>query len=114
MQNRTPAILVATQLGLVVPDADPSRLIMATATLSPLVGSMLLAARLLRLGFVANFISAPVLTTGFKAGIGLVIVLDQTPKLLDIHIAKHGFIYDIFSLVQYLPETSLMTLRSNR
>ena len=37
--------------------------------------------RLLRLGFVADFISAPVLT-GFKAGIGLVIVLDQVPKLL--------------------------------
>ena len=34
---------------------------------------VLLAARLLRLGFVANFISEPVLT-GFKAGIGLVIV----------------------------------------
>ena len=55
---------------------------------------MLILARLMRLGFVANFISTPVLT-GFKAGIGLVIVLDQVPKLLGIHIAKQGFFADL-------------------
>ena len=52
---------------------------------------------LLRLGFVANFISTPVLT-GFKAGIGLVIVLDQVPKLLGIHITKQGFFRDLLSV----------------
>src|SRR5512141_1294494 len=102
----TLAILAGTQLGLVVPDGDPTRLLAATATLSALVGVMLLVARLLRLGFVANFISAPVLT-GFKAGIGLVIVLDQLPKLLGLHIEKHGFFRDVLSLAQHLPDTSL-------
>jgi hypothetical protein len=63
----TLAILAGTQLGLTVPDGDPARLITATATLTALVGVMLLVARLLRLGFIANFISTPVLT-GFKAG----------------------------------------------
>jgi SulP family sulfate permease len=63
----------------------------------------------LRLGFVANFISTPVLT-GFKAGIGLVIVLDQVPKLLGLHITKHGFFRDVLSLFQHLPDTSLLTL----
>ena len=66
-------------------------------------------ARLMRLGFVANFISTPVLT-GFKAGIGLVIVLDQVPKLLGIHIAKHGFFADLFAVAQHIPQTSLATL----
>jgi SulP family sulfate permease len=70
---------------------------------------MLLAARLLRFGFVANFISAPVLT-GFKAGIGLVIVLDQIPKLLGIHVDKHGFFRDVVSVAQHVPDASLMTL----
>ena len=60
-------------------------------------------------GFVANFISAPVLT-GFKAGIGLVIVFDQVPKLLGIHFHKEGFFRDFVALVQHLPETSLLTL----
>jgi high affinity sulfate transporter 1 len=105
----TLAILAGTQLGLTVPDGDPGQLITATATLTALVGAMLLAARLLRLGFVANFISTPVLT-GFKAGIGLVIVLDQLPKLLGIHITKQGFFLDVISVTQHLPQTSMVVL----
>src|SRR5437879_2005330 len=105
----TLAILTGTQLGLVVPDGDPAKLVTATATLTALVGAILILARLLRLGFVANFISAPVLT-GFKAGIGLVIVLDQLPKLLGIHIAKQGFFRDLLSVAHHIPELSLLTL----
>ena len=104
----TLAILAGSELALVVPDGDPTRLIAATATLSVLVGAILLLARLLRLGFVANFISAPVLT-GFKAGIGLVIVVDQLPKLFGVHFAKQGFFLDVWSLVQQLPELSPLT-----
>jgi sulfate permease, SulP family len=105
----TLAILAGTQLGLAVPDGDPAKLVTVTATLTMLVGAMLLLARLLRLGFIANFISAPVLT-GFKAGIGLVIVLDQMPKLLGIHIAKQGFFRDLLSVAHQIPELSLLTL----
>jgi high affinity sulfate transporter 1 len=105
----TLAILTGTQLGLVVPDGDPAKLIAATAALTLLVGVMLVLARLARLGFVANFISTPVLT-GFKAGIGLVIVLDQVPKLLGIHITKHGFFRDLLQVAHHIPETSLITL----
>jgi SulP family sulfate permease len=107
--SATLAILAGTELGLAVPDGDPAKLVTATATLTALVGAMLLLARLLRLGFAANFISAPVLT-GFKAGVGLVIVLDQAPKLLGIHIDKQEFFVDILSIVQHIPATSLMTL----
>jgi sulfate permease, SulP family len=105
----TLAILVAAELELVAPDGTATQLITATATLAALVGVMLLIARLLNLGFVANFISTPVLT-GFKAGIGLVIVLDQVPKLLGIHITKQGFIADLVSVFHHLPDTSLLTL----
>jgi sulfate permease, SulP family len=105
----TLAILAGAQLGLAVPDGDPAKLVTATATLTALVGALLLLARLMRLGFVANFISAPVLT-GFKAGIGLVIVLDQMPKLLGIHIAKQGFFRDLLSVAHHIPELSLLTL----
>ena len=105
----TLAILAGTQLGLVVPDGDPAKLVTATATLTVLTGAMLLLARLMRLGFVSNFISTPVLT-GFKAGIGLVIVLDQVPKLLGIHIAKQGFFRDVVGVARHLPETSWITL----
>lgn len=104
----TLAILAGTQLGLVVPDGDPARLITAAATLAALTGTLLIGASALRLGFVANFISTPVLT-GFKAGIGLVIVLDQVPKLLGIHIAKEGFFRDIATMIQHLRDLSVPT-----
>jgi high affinity sulfate transporter 1 len=105
----TLGILTGSQLDLVIPDGDPAKLVIATATLTALAGVILLAARLLRLGFVANFISAPVLT-GFKAGIGCVIVLDQLPKVLGIHITKQGFFRDLVSVAQQVPSTSLITL----
>ncbi len=104
----TLAILTATQLGLVVPDGDAGRLIIAAATLTALTGLLLIAASILRLGFVANFISSPVLT-GFKAGIGFVIVVDQVPKLLGLHITKDGFFRDILSVIHHVPDASLLT-----
>src|SRR6516164_6300946 len=64
----TLAILAAAELGEVVPSGEARSLLIASATLTLLVGTMLALAALLRLGFVANFISEPVLI-GFKAGI---------------------------------------------
>ena len=105
----TLAILTSTELTLVVPDGDPGKMAIAAATLAALTGALLLLASALRLGFVANFISVPVLT-GFKAGIGLVVILDQVPKLLGIHIVKQGFLRDIISIVHSVPGASLLTL----
>ena len=104
----TIAILTGAELARVTPGGG-AELVAASATLALLVGGILLLASALRLGFVANFISEPVLT-GFKSGIGLVIVVDQIPKLLGIHIDKAGFFRDLFSIVRHLPETSLVTL----
>jgi high affinity sulfate transporter 1 len=105
----TIAILTAGILTSVAPGADPAALLTTSATLSLLVGAFLVAGGMLRLGAVANLISDPVLT-GFKAGIGIIIVLDQLPKLLGVHITKAGFFRDIASIAQHLPETSLPTL----
>jgi SulP family sulfate permease len=105
----TIAILAAAELGQVVPNGDATALLAAGATLALLVGAMLVLASVLRFGFVANFISEPVLT-GFKSGIGLVIIVDQIPKLLGVHIAKAGFFRDILAIVQHLPQTSSATL----
>ncbi len=104
----TLAILTGTQLGIAVPDGNPAGLVVVAATLTALTGAILLAASALKLGFVANFISAPVLT-GFKAGIGLVIILDQVPKLFGIHIGKEGFLRDVLDVLHQLPNTSVLT-----
>jgi sulfate permease, SulP family len=105
----TIAILGASALGVVMQAHPDVSLATATATLAALVGAILLVARAFRLGFLANFISDPVLT-GFKAGIGFVIVVDQVPKLLGIHIHKTGFFRDVVAIAGQLPETSAATL----
>jgi len=104
----TLAILVAAELSHVAERGDVPILV-AGATLTLLVGGVLLLASVLRLGFVANFISEPVLT-GFKAGIGLVIVLDQIPKLLGTHFPKGGFVHNLVGIGQTLPHAVPVTL----
>lgn len=105
----TIAILVAAELASLGAGGDPGRLVAATSTLALLVGAFLLLAGIFRMGFVANFISDPVLT-GFKAGIGLVIVVDQVPKLLGVHFDKGPFFQNILALFQNLPATNAPTL----
>jgi sulfate permease, SulP family len=105
----TIAILTGAALGEVSPDGNMAVIVPALATLTLLVGLLLALGSVLRLGFLANFISEPVLV-GFKAGIGLVIVVDQLPKLFGVHYAKGTFGQNVLSLVQSLPETSVPTL----
>ena len=104
----TIAILTASNLGK-APGGDAAHLMRASATLTLLVGAILVLSSVLRLGFVANFISEPVLV-GFKAGIGLVIVVDQVPKILGIHFLKGSFVSNIFAIVKGTPEASLPTV----
>jgi high affinity sulfate transporter 1 len=105
----TLAILVGADLAEGAGGGDPATLLPALSTLTLLVGVILVAASILRLGFVANFISEPVLI-GFKAGIGVVIVLDQVPKLLGVHIPRLPFFRKLLATVAHVPETSGPTL----
>jgi sulfate permease, SulP family len=105
----TIAILTGTELAQVAPGGDPAALLQAAVTLTLLVGILLTLASVLRLGFVANFISEPVLV-GFKAGIGLVIVIDQIPKILGVHFPKGNFLQNLGSIVQHVPQSSVATL----
>ena len=105
----TIAILVAANLSQIAPAGDGATLQTATALLTLLVGTVLVVASLLRLGFVADFISEPVLI-GFKAGIGLVIVLDQIPKLLGVHFEKGGFLHNLVATLRAIPHASLPTV----
>jgi high affinity sulfate transporter 1 len=105
----TLAILTAEQLTLAVPESDPAHVMVAASTLALLVGGFLIVAGLLRLGFLANFISDPILT-GFKAGIAVVILVGQAPKLLGVHIARGHFFHTVLSTLEHVPDTSAVTL----
>jgi high affinity sulfate transporter 1 len=103
------AILTAAELLEGGVAADPAAAAAAAAALSILVGGMLAVAAVLRFGFLANFISEPVLT-GFKSGVGFVIVIDQVPKLLGIHFDKGRVGENVLAILRHLSETSLPTL----
>jgi high affinity sulfate transporter 1 len=105
----TLAILTGHALHKLAPEGDATTLMTAAATLAFAVGGVLLIASLVRLGFVASFISEPVLV-GFKAGVGLVIVVDQVPKLLGVHFAKGHFFHNVASIVEKMPQASLATV----
>ena len=105
----TLAILTAAELGEVAPEGDPATLLRAAMMLTLFVGGFLVLASLLRMGFIANFISEPVLV-GFKAGIGVVIVLDQLPKILGVHFARGTFLQNLLATIREVPHTSLATL----
>ena len=105
----TIAILTAAELSQITPSTDPTVLLRTATTLAFLVGILLIAASAFRLGFVANFISEPVLI-GFKAGIGLVIVVDQLPKLLGVHFPKGNFLHNLTSTLAAVPHASPPTV----
>jgi high affinity sulfate transporter 1 len=104
----TIGILTGAVLTDVMHAGAPEQMIAATATLTLMVGVVLLLGSILKLGALASFISDPVLT-GFKIGLGFVIVADQVPKLFGIHYAKAGFFRDLISLGHHLPEASIVT-----
>ena len=105
----TIAILTGAALGEAVPSGEVAALLQACAILTLLVGAVLILASVLRLGFVAYFISEPVLV-GFKAGIGVVIIVDQLPKILGVHFAKGTFFHNVQGIFLGLSHLSAATL----
>jgi high affinity sulfate transporter 1 len=105
----TISMLTATELNRVVQSGASEDLLVTASTLALLVGVFLLLAGLLRLGFLANFISAPVLT-GFKAGIGVVIFVGQLGKVLGLSVPKGPLLQTVITLLGSLGEVHGPTL----
>jgi sulfate permease, SulP family len=80
-----------------------------TAALAIVTGIAALAAGLLRLGFLASFISEPVLK-GFIVGLALTIIAGQLPKLFGVDKADGDFFEQIWGLLGNLGDTSAATL----
>ena len=66
-------------------------------------------AGLLRLGFIASFISEPVLK-GFIVGLALTIIVGQLPKLFGVEKGAGNFFEQAWGLLRHLGDTRLVTL----
>ena len=80
-----------------------------TITLALTVGVIAIVAGLLRLGFLANFISGPVLK-GFIIGLALTIIVGQIPKLFGVPKGEGDFFRQLWHLLTNLGHTSGATL----
>ncbi len=77
--------------------------------LSLLSGVMLIAFGLFRLGFLAHFLSHPVIS-GFISGAAVLIAIGQIRHLLGVRIEADGAIGTLIALVAALPRTNPVTL----
>ena len=69
---------------------DPVRYAGLAASLALLVGAMSVAAWLLRLGFVADLLSRPVLI-GYMAAVGLIMIADQLRRVTGVPVSGQEF-----------------------
>jgi len=80
-----------------------------TVTLALTTGALALAAGLARLGFVANFISEPVMK-GFIVGLALTIIVGQLPKLAGVEKGSGDFFRQLWDFLTRLDQISWLTL----
>jgi SulP family sulfate permease len=111
------SVMLAANVALFAGSGDPVK---AVVMLTLFVGVVQIAAGLLRIGTLTRFVSEPVLT-GFTAGAGVYIVINQLPSLLGIdksaiHRDFFGFtlgkgaFFDFVALMQSLHGIKPLTL----
>jgi sulfate permease, SulP family len=102
------AALSAATVADLAPVGD-ERFAALTAGLAMTAGVVALIAGLLRLGFLAEFISPPVLK-GLIIGLALTIIIGQLPKLFGISAGTGDFFEQAWHLVTHLGDTQGLTL----
>jgi high affinity sulfate transporter 1 len=84
-------LIAAAVVPLAAAGGDPQRAVALAGVLAILVGTVLLVAGFMRLGFVTDLLSKPI-RIGYLNGIALVVVIGQLPKLLGIDVDADGVI----------------------
>lgn len=104
----TTALMTATVIGPIAAGNAGSYAGLA-AGLAFVTGLLCTAAWLLRLGFVSDLLSRPVLI-GYLAGVALIMMADQLPKLTGVPTEGQGFFHQVSSFVRHIDEVSLTTV----
>lgn len=86
----TAAVLAPLALG------DPSRYVALAATMALLVGGYALLAGVLRIGFIGELLSKPVLV-GYMAGVAVIMIVSQIGKVTGVDVAGDTIVEDVQS-----------------
>jgi len=106
--DATIAILIAL---IVAPLAlgDSARYAALAAALTILIGLICLIGGYFKLGFVADFLSKPILT-GYITATALIVIVSQLGKIFGIEIVSDDFFAQILELITKLDQTHMLTL----
>ncbi|MFD5540368.1 SulP family inorganic anion transporter [Streptomyces sp. NPDC127079] len=96
----TTALMTATVVGPLAAGA-PTRYAVLAATLAATVGLLCLVARVIRLGFLADLLSRPVLI-GYLTGVALIMMVDQLTKLTGVPTTGTAFFPQLWSFLTRL------------
>jgi high affinity sulfate transporter 1 len=107
----TSSTMAVMSASVVAPAAggDATLYLAMTAMLALLVGVYLVAAGVLRLGFLAEFLAKPVIT-GFIVGLAITIAVGQLPKLFGVEGGAGNVFQQLEALLEELPETNPISL----
>ncbi|MBV8140374.1 MAG: SulP family inorganic anion transporter [Deltaproteobacteria bacterium] len=101
------AAILASGLGDLAPLAS-ARYVELAGTVALLTGALLLIARLLKLGFLADFLSQTVLV-GFLTGVGFQVGIAVLGELLGLQVHSQRSIGQLFEVVRGFPQLRLIT-----
>jgi sulfate permease, SulP family len=103
------ALIVASVVAPVAAGGSPAHFALLAALLALLVGVIALGAGLARLGFLADFVSKPILL-GYITGVAVFMIAGQLGKLFGIPIESEQFFQQIGELLTHLGQTRVLTL----
>ncbi len=101
-------IMVAASLGHLA-GGDPERYLALMVVLTLMTGVLYVIAGVLKLGFIANFLSQPILV-GFLNGIALLIIVGQLPKLFGYESDAKEFFLRLIEFFEKAGQMHLPTL----
>ncbi len=105
--SATAAILAAGIVGMAAVGSD--EYVALAAVLAIMVAVFLFLARVLGLGFLADFLSSTVLV-GFLTGVGIQVALGQIGGMLGLEVSGHGTLGKVMADLQHIGETNRYAL----
>ncbi len=105
--SATAAILAAAVTGLAAPGS--ARYVRLAGLAALLTAILLLLARLIRLSFLANFLSRTVLT-GFLAGVGIQVAAGQLPDMLGGTVSSRSTLPALLEVARAVPRSHVADL----
>ncbi|WP_431895390.1 sulfate permease [Nonomuraea sp. bgisy101] len=104
----TTALMTAVVVGPLA-TGDPGRYATLAAALAVAVGLLCLVCRLLRLGFVADLLSRPILV-GYMAGVAVIMIAGQLGKITGVPVSGTHPIAEVVSFARGMTQTHPATL----